>query len=126
MSDTTTTEDQAPPKILSCPTQVFHAEHGWVQLAKGDECPDWAVEQITNPRCFAAIEEEILDAEEPEEDFTDTGTGPFEGRKRDQLYAVALQFPEVSADVNTKSLKAEILKALDLHGIEPGTAPEEG
>lgn len=111
-------------QVLAHPVQVYTEELGHTQLQAGEPVPDWAEGLIDNPKAF---EEVVEDDDEGAVNFEkDFGSGPFTGRKRDQLLALAQQFRiPVDADKNGDT-KAEIIDKLEAEGIEPSTVPDEG
>ena len=112
-------------KTLARPVQVFHPEHGHVQLQPGKPVPDWAEDMITNPKVYEEVAPDEIEAPTDRRFERDFGVGPFERRTRDQLVALALNFGIEVDGSKGGDTKAEIIKRLEAEGIEPSTVPDE-
>lgn len=101
---------------------VVYNEHGaGVWLEVGDTVPDWAADQITNPKVFEAPEStevntvtgegvegaEVLDPEV-------YGEGPLEGRTNEQLQALG-EYHDV--DLKKSANKDELVASLQAAGV---------
>lgn len=84
---------------IKATTVLAHPEtHEPVVLLEGTDCPDWAVDQITNPDVLDQVEQVEAEKGEPSDDWT-----------VDELKAYA---EEHDIDLAGATKKADVLKAV--------------